>query len=135
MSMNWPTMKMRHHKFKDFRVEQNMGKLNRLPKGDVPILMRKLSALQSYVGGIKYMLLKIVIIVGKKNNMAFQECTIFGSLTIYLIDKNCNQNLVDISILANKASIQLILNKLLFAILRGLLSLYRKPLIILKNKK
>lgn len=66
MSMNWPTMKMRHHKFKDFRVEQNMGKLNRLPKGDVPILMRKLSALQSYVGGIKYMLLKIVIIVGKK---------------------------------------------------------------------
>lgn len=66
MSMNWPTMKMRLHKFKDLRVEQNMGKLNRLPEGDVPILMRKLSALQSYVGGIKYMLLKIVIIVEKK---------------------------------------------------------------------
>lgn len=106
MLMNCPTMKVRLHVFMDLRVEQNMEKLNCLPERDVPMLKRKLSSLKSYMGGIKYMigLPKIVTIVDQANYiyMAFQECAIFGSLTICLIDINGNPDLIDISILANK---------------------------------
>nr|UFA46872.1 ribosomal protein S2 [Dioscorea dumetorum] len=125
MLTNWSTTETRLHKFRDLRAEQNMGKLNRLPKRDAAMLKRKLSALQSYLGGIKYMtgLPDIVIIVDQeKEYMALQECAILGIPTICLIDTNCNPDLADISIPANDdaiASIRLILNKLVFAICEG----------------
>lgn len=96
MLMNWPTMKVRLHMFNDLRVKQNIGKLNRVLKRDVPMLKRKLYALQSYIAAIKYMIClpEIVIIVDQEiEYMAFHECAIFGSLTICLIDTNCNQTL------------------------------------------
>ena len=55
---------------------------------------------------------------------------ILGIPTICLIDTNCDPDLVDISILANDdamASIQLILNKLVFAICEGHSSYIRNP--------
>ena len=62
---NWSTTKTRLHKFKDLRMEQKTGRLNRLPKRDAIMLKRQLSHLQTYLGGIKYMtgLPDIVIII------------------------------------------------------------------------
>ncbi|KAK9157973.1 hypothetical protein Scep_004547 [Stephania cephalantha] len=40
----------------DFRVEQKTGRLNHFPKRDAAILKRQLSHLQTYLGGIKYMM-------------------------------------------------------------------------------
>ena len=102
-----------------------MGKLNRLSKRDAAMLKRKLSTLQTYLGGIKYMteLPDIVIIVDQqKEYTALRECVILGIPTICLIDTNCDPDLADISIPANDdaiASIRLILNKLVSAICEG----------------
>ncbi|EEF39894.1 30S ribosomal protein S2, putative [Ricinus communis] len=62
---NWSTTKTRLQKFRDLRMEQKTGRLNRLPKGDAARLKRQLAHLQTYLGGIKYMtgLPDIVIIV------------------------------------------------------------------------
>ncbi|CAN6548886.1 unnamed protein product [Malus baccata var. baccata] len=62
----------------------------------------------------------IVIIVDQQEEYtAFRECITLGIPTICLIDTNCDPDLIDISIPVNddaKASIGLILNKLVFAI-------------------
>ncbi|CAN6676195.1 unnamed protein product [Malus baccata var. baccata] len=62
----------------------------------------------------------IVIIVDQQEEYtALRECITLGIPTICLIDTNCDPDLIDISIPANddaKASIRLILNKLVFAI-------------------
>ncbi|MBA0624563.1 hypothetical protein Godav_009905, partial [Gossypium davidsonii] len=65
---NWPTTKMRLHKFRDLRTKQKMGGLNCLLKRDATMLKRQLSNLQTYLGGIKYMtrLPNIVIIVDQQ---------------------------------------------------------------------
>nr|QXO02688.1 ribosomal protein S2 [Chamaegastrodia inverta] len=125
MLTNWSTTETRLQKFRDLRAEQKMGKLNRLPKGDAAMLKRKLSTLQTYLGGIKYMagLPDIVIIVDQqKEYMVLRECVLLGIPTICLIDTNCDPNLADISIPANDdaiASIRLILTKLVSAICEG----------------
>ena len=79
----------------------------------------------------------IVIIVDQQEEyMTLWECMILGIPTICLIDTNCDPDLVDISILANDdamASIQLILNKLVFAICEGHSSYIRNPWFILIN--
>nr|YP_009863965.1 30S ribosomal protein S2 [Corsia dispar]AKP49401.1 30S ribosomal protein S2 [Corsia dispar]QKE31448.1 30S ribosomal protein S2 [Corsia dispar] len=125
MLTNWSTTEMRLHKFRDLRAEQKMGKLSRLPKRDVSMLNRKLSTLQKYLGGIKYMtgLPDIVIIVDQQAEYkALRECVILKIPTICLIDTNCDPDLADISIPANDdavASIRFILKKLVFAICEG----------------
>nr|ANO44541.1 ribosomal protein S2 [Alstroemeria longistaminea] len=125
MLTNWSTTETRLHKFRDLRAEQKMGKLNHLPKRDAAMLKRKLSTLQAYLGGIKYMtgLPDIVIIVNlQEEYITFRECAILGIPTICLIDTNCDPDLGDISIPANDdaiASIRFILNKLVFAICEG----------------
>ncbi|RXH72145.1 hypothetical protein DVH24_033683 [Malus domestica] len=62
----------------------------------------------------------IVIIVDQQEEYtALRECITLGIPTICLIDTNCDPDLIDISIPTNddaKASIRLILNKLVFAI-------------------
>nr|QXY00079.1 ribosomal protein S2 [Allium zebdanense] len=81
-----------------------MGKLNRLPKKDVAMLKRKLSTLQTYLGGIKYItgFIDIVIIIDQQEEYtAPRECVILGIPTICLIDINCDPDLSDISIPAN----------------------------------
>jgi len=131
MLTNWSTTETRLQKFRDLRAEQKMGKLNRLPKRDAAMLKRKLSALQTYLGGIKYMtgLPDIVIIVDQQEEyMALRECVILGIPTICLIDTNCDPDLADISIPANDdaiASIRLVLNKLVSAICEGRCSYIR----------
>lgn len=125
MLTNWSTTETRLQKFRDLRAEQKLGKLNRLPKRDMAMLKKKLSALQPYLGGIKYMtgLPDIVIIVDQQEEYtALQECVILGIPTICLIDTNCDPDIADISIPANDdaiASIRLILNKLVSAICEG----------------
>nr|YP_010583851.1 ribosomal protein S2 [Brocchinia acuminata]YP_010921425.1 ribosomal protein S2 [Brocchinia micrantha]UZT28046.1 ribosomal protein S2 [Brocchinia acuminata]WIL94166.1 ribosomal protein S2 [Brocchinia micrantha]WQM21318.1 ribosomal protein S2 [Brocchinia acuminata]WQM21579.1 ribosomal protein S2 [Brocchinia micrantha] len=122
---NWSTTETRLYKFRDLRAEEKMGKLNRLPKRDAAMLKRKLSTLQTYLGGIKYMtgLPDIVIIVDQQEEYtALRECAILGIPTICLIDTNCDPDLADISIPANDdaiASIRLILNKLVSTICEG----------------
>ncbi|KAL5676162.1 hypothetical protein ACJX0J_012293 [Zea mays] len=87
-------------------------------KLDAAILKRKLSTLQRYLGGIKYMtrLPDIVIVLDQqKEYIALQECAILGIPTISLVDTNCDPDLANISIPANDdtmTSIRLILNKL-----------------------
>uniref|UniRef100_A0A2Z5TZR3 Small ribosomal subunit protein uS2c n=1 Tax=Neuwiedia zollingeri var. singapureana TaxID=1088843 RepID=A0A2Z5TZR3_9ASPA len=125
MLTNWFTTETRLQKFRDLRSEQKMGKLNRLPKRDAAMLKRKLSILQTYLGGIKYMtgLPDIVIILDQQEEYtALRECGILGIPTICLIDTNCDPDLADISIPANDdaiASIRLILIKLVSAIFEG----------------
>nr|YP_010555817.1 ribosomal protein S2 [Phacellanthus tubiflorus]UYR95048.1 ribosomal protein S2 [Phacellanthus tubiflorus] len=125
MLTNWSTTESRLHKFRDLRMEQKMGRLKRLPKRDLAIGKRKLSRLQTYLGGIKYMtgLPDIVIIVDQHEEyMALRECITLGIPTICLIDTNCDPDLADLSIPANDDSISsicLILNKLVFAICEG----------------
>lgn len=81
-------------------AEQKMGKLNCLSKKrDAAMLKRKLSILQTYLSGIKYMigLPDIMIIIDQQEEyMALQECVILGILTICLIDKNCDPDLAGI---------------------------------------
>ena len=102
-----------------------MGKFHHLPKRDVAILKRKLSTLQRYLGGIKYMmrLPDIVIVLDQqKEYIALRECAILGIPTISLVDTNCDPDLANISIPANDdtmTSIRLILNKLVFSICEG----------------
>nr|YP_009748240.1 ribosomal protein S2 [Pogonia japonica]YP_009748316.1 ribosomal protein S2 [Pogonia minor]QII89920.1 ribosomal protein S2 [Pogonia japonica]QII89996.1 ribosomal protein S2 [Pogonia minor] len=125
MLTNWSTTETILQKFRDLRAEKKMGKFNHLPKGDAAMLKRKLSILQKYLGGIKYMtgLPDIVIIVDQQEEyMVLQECVILGIPTICLIDTNCDPDLADISIPANDdaiASIRLILTKLVSAICEG----------------
>ena len=110
-----------------------MGRLNRLPKRDSVMLKRQLSHLQTYLGGIKYMigLPDIVIIIDQQEEyMALQECMILGIPTIFLIDTNYDLDLADISIPANDdmiVSIRLILKKIVFAICEGRSSYIRNP--------
>nr|YP_009669059.1 ribosomal protein S2 [Guaiacum angustifolium]QCW94057.1 ribosomal protein S2 [Guaiacum angustifolium] len=125
MLTNWSTTATRLHKFRDLRMKQKTGGLNRLPKRDAAMLKRKLSHLQTYLGGIQYMkgLPDIVIIVDQQEEYtALRECITLGIPTICLIDTNSDPDLADISIPANDdaiASIRLILNKLVFAICEG----------------
>ncbi|KAL3633175.1 40S ribosomal protein S2 [Castilleja foliolosa] len=115
---NWSTTETRLQKFRDLRMEQKTGRLNRLPKRDAAVVKRQLSRLQTYLGGIKYMtgLPDIVIIVDQHEEYtALRECITLGIPTICLIDTNCDPDLADISIPANDdaiSSIRLILNKL-----------------------
>ncbi|KAK6767910.1 hypothetical protein RDI58_030404 [Solanum bulbocastanum] len=127
MLTNWSTTETRLHKFRDLRMEQKTGRLNRLPKRDAAMLKRQLSRLQTYLGGIKYMtgVPDIVIIVDQHEEYtALRECITLGIPTICLTDTNCDPDLADISIPANDdaiSSIRLILNKLVFAICEGAL--------------
>nr|YP_009501699.1 ribosomal protein S2 [Passiflora serratifolia]AXB38347.1 ribosomal protein S2 [Passiflora serratifolia] len=130
---NWSTTEMRLQKFRDLRIDQKTGKLNRLPKSNVARLKRQLSHLQKYLGGIKYMtgLPDIVIIVDQQEEYtALRECITLGIPTICLIDTNCDPDFADISIPANddaRASIRFILNKLVFAICEGRSRYIRNP--------
>ncbi|KAL4194889.1 hypothetical protein AMTRI_Chr05g70700 [Amborella trichopoda] len=106
----------------DVAKEQKVGWFNHFPKRDVAILKRQISHLQTYMGGIKYMmgLPNIVIIADHQEKyMAIRECLTLGTSTICLIDTDCDLNLTNVSIPTNDdaiASIQLILNKLVLAI-------------------
>ncbi|PIN01026.1 Mitochondrial/chloroplast ribosomal protein S2 [Handroanthus impetiginosus] len=133
MLTNWSTTEMRLQKFRDLRMEQKTGRLNRLQKRDAAVMKRQLFRLQTYLGGIKYMtwLPDIVIIVDQHQEYtALLECITLGIPTICLIDTNCDPDLADISIPANDdaiSSIRLILNKLVFAICKGRSSYIRNP--------
>ncbi|MED6204626.1 40S ribosomal protein S2 [Stylosanthes scabra] len=124
MLTNWYTTETRLREFRDLRMKQKTGIINRLPKKDIAKLKRKLSHLETYLGGIKYLtrLPDIVIIVDQQEYTALRECDILGIPTICLVDTNCDPNLADISIPANDdalASIRFILNRLVFAICEG----------------
>ncbi|VAI77659.1 unnamed protein product [Triticum turgidum subsp. durum] len=92
---------------------------------DVAILKRKLSTLQRYLSGIKYMTILpdiVVVLDQEKEYIALQECAILGIPTISLVDTNCDPDLANISIPANDdtmTSIRLILKKLVFSIFEG----------------
>nr|AVM84494.1 ribosomal protein S2 [Adenocalymma validum] len=133
MLTNWSTTERRLQKFRDLRMEQKTGRLNRLHKRDAAVMKRQLSALQRYLGGIKYMtgLPDIVIILDQHEEYkALRECITLGIPTICLIDTNGDPDLADISIPANSvgiSSIRLILKKLVFAICEGRSSYIRNP--------
>jgi small subunit ribosomal protein S2 len=132
MLTNWSTTERRLCKFKKLRLELKMVRRNLL-KRDAARLKRKLSHLQTYLGGIKYMtaIPDIVIIIDQhKEYTALRECIILGIPTICLIDTNCDPDLVDFPIPANddtRASIRFILTKLIFAICEGRSSNKIKP--------
>uniref|UniRef100_K4AUT4 Small ribosomal subunit protein uS2c n=1 Tax=Solanum lycopersicum TaxID=4081 RepID=K4AUT4_SOLLC len=129
MLTNWSTTETRLHKFRDLRMEQKTGSLNRLPKRDATMLKRQLSRLQTYLGEIKYMtgVLDILIIVDQHEKyIALRESITLGIPKICLTNTNCDPDLADISILANDdaiSSIRLILNKLVFTICKVVLAI------------
>ena len=124
MLTNWSTTERRLSKFKKWRLQLKKVRRNLL-KRDAARLKRKLSHLQTYLGGIKYMtaIPDIVIIIDQhKEYTALRECIILGIPTICLIDTNCDPDLVDFPIPANddtRASVRFILTKLVFAICEG----------------
>lgn len=126
MLTNWSTTETRLHKFRDLRTELRIGKLNCIPKRDAAMWKRQFNKLQTYLGGIQYMteLPDIVIIVDQQEEYtALRECMALGIPTICFIDTNSDPDLADISIPANDdaiASIRFVLNKFLFAIIKGL---------------
>uniref|UniRef100_A0ACD5YHC0 Uncharacterized protein n=1 Tax=Avena sativa TaxID=4498 RepID=A0ACD5YHC0_AVESA len=64
----------------------------------------------------------VIVLDQQKEYIALQECAILGIPTISLVDTNCDPDLANISSPANDdtmTSIQLILNKLVFAICEG----------------
>ncbi|KAJ8444267.1 hypothetical protein Cgig2_024593 [Carnegiea gigantea] len=71
MLTNWSTTEERFQKFRDFRIEQKMGRLAYLLKRDEAMLKRQLPHLQTYLGGIKYMteLPDIIIIIDQQKNI------------------------------------------------------------------
>ncbi|XP_060674553.1 small ribosomal subunit protein uS2c-like [Ziziphus jujuba] len=88
MLINWYTIEMRLHKFRDLRMEQKMGRLNRLPKRDAVLLKRQLSHLQTYLGGIKYItgFPNIVRIIDQQEeSTALHECMTLGIPTIQIV--------------------------------------------------
>ncbi|KAM3398060.1 hypothetical protein P3S68_001574 [Capsicum galapagoense] len=133
MLTNWSTTETRLHKFRDLRMEQKIGRLNRLPKRDATMFKRQLSRLQTYLGGIKYMtgVPDIVIIIDQHEEYTpLRECITLGIPIICLTDTNCDPNLAHISIPVNDdaiSSTRLILNKLVFAICEVLSSYIRNP--------
>nr|YP_009447104.1 ribosomal protein S2 [Adenocalymma peregrinum]ATY48423.1 ribosomal protein S2 [Adenocalymma peregrinum]AVM84205.1 ribosomal protein S2 [Adenocalymma pubescens] len=133
MLTNWSTTETRLQKFRDLRMEQKTGRLNRPHKRNAAVMKRQLSGLQRYLGGIKYMtgLPDIVIILDQHEEYnALRECITLGIPTICLIDTNGDPDLADISIPANSigmSSIRLILRKLVFAICEGRSSYIRNP--------
>nr|AVM83131.1 ribosomal protein S2 [Adenocalymma calcareum] len=133
MLTNWSTTQTRLRKFRDLRMEQKTGRLNRIHKRDAAVMKRQLSGLQRYLDGIKYMtgLPDIVIILDQHEEYkALRECITLGIPTICLIDTNGDPDLADISIPANIvgiSSIRLILKKLVFAICEGRSSYIRNP--------
>lgn len=132
MLTNWSTTERRLCKFKKWRLQLKKVRRNLL-KRDAAGLKRKLSHLQTYLGGIKYMtaIPDIVIIIDQhKEYKARRECIILGIPTICLIDTNCDPDLVDLPIPANddsRVSIRFILTKLVFAICEGRSSDKIKP--------
>lgn len=126
MLTNWSTTETRLHKFRDLRTELRIGKLNCIPKRDAAMWKRQFNQLQTYLGGIQYMteLPDIVIIVDQQEEYtALRESMALGIPTICFIDTNSDPDLADISIPANDdaiASIRFVLNKFLFAIIKGL---------------
>jgi small subunit ribosomal protein S2 len=117
MLTNWSTTETRPQKFKDLKKEQDIGRFNRPPNKEASMLKRQLDQLQKYLGGIRYMmsLLDIAIITNQQEeSISLGECRILGIPTIFLVDIDCDLDLVDIPIPANDdgiASIQLILNR------------------------
>ncbi|KAM0963769.1 hypothetical protein ACFX13_023151 [Malus domestica] len=89
MLTNWYTTETRLHKFRDLRTEQKTGRLNLLPNRDV-----------------------------QEEYTALRECITLGISMICLIDTNCDPDSIPVNDEAI-ASIQLILNKLVFAICKG----------------
>ncbi|KAF6154186.1 hypothetical protein GIB67_016438 [Kingdonia uniflora] len=84
------------------------GKAESFTERDAVILKRKLSRLQTFLGGIKYMtgLPDIVIIVDQQEeNTALRDCVTLRIPTICLIDANCDPDLEDLSIPANDDAI------------------------------
>jgi small subunit ribosomal protein S2 len=65
MLMNWSITKTRLSQFRDLRAKEKNEKFQNLPKHRCRILKIKLSTLQRYLDGIKYMmrLLGIVIVL------------------------------------------------------------------------
>ena len=124
MMVHPATEKKYNSKFKKWRLQLKKVRRNLL-KRDAARLKRKLSHLQTYLGGIKYMtaIPDIVIIIDQhKEYTALRECIILGIPTICLIDTNCDPDLVDFPIPANddtRASVRFILTKLVFAICEG----------------
>nr|YP_009413646.1 ribosomal protein S2 [Monotropsis odorata]ASN79005.1 ribosomal protein S2 [Monotropsis odorata] len=121
---NWSNTENQLNKFKNLKIEQKMGRLNRLTISKRKVT-RQLAHLQKYFGGIQYMtrLPDIVIILDQqKDYIALRECITLGIPTICLIDTNCDPDLVDFPIPANtnlRASVLFILNKLIFSICEG----------------
>nr|YP_008965581.1 ribosomal protein S2 [Phelipanche purpurea]CDH98322.1 ribosomal protein S2 [Phelipanche purpurea] len=124
---NWSITEERLKYFNYLRVKEIKGGFDCLPKKDAAVVKRQLSRFQKTLGGIKNMsgLPDIVIILYQNKNeeyKALQECITLGIPTISLIDTDSDPDLADISIPANDdniASVEFILNKLVFAICQG----------------
>ncbi|KAM3250573.1 hypothetical protein P3L10_004643 [Capsicum annuum] len=80
MLMNWSITETRRHKFKDLRMEQKIGRLNRLSKKDATMFKKQLSLLKTYLGGV---IPNIIIIVDQcEEYMALRKCITLGIPTI-----------------------------------------------------
>lgn len=125
MLTNWKTIRTSIEKLKQYDLDDQNGKFDRLPKKEAALKRQQKDRLERYLGGLKNMnqLPDIVIIIGQTEELnAVRECRKLGLRSITLLDTDCDPLLADLFIPANDdsvASIRLILNELNSAIIMG----------------
>lgn len=129
MLTNWSTMQTCIENLKLLDKQEASGVFDSLTKKEASLLIKRQLKLKKYFGGIQEMkkIPDIVIIVGQIREInAVKECNKLGIRTITLLDTNCDPTLTEFFIPANDDSIRsvdLILNELSEAIVRGKLNL------------
>lgn len=125
MLTNWATMTMCIDKLKEIEKHEADGTLNKFPKKEQVLILKRKAKLEKFFGGLKDMksIPDIVVLVGQPKELnAVKECNKLGIRTITLLDTNCDPSLADLIIPANDDSIrsvELILNELKEAIQKG----------------
>lgn len=125
MLTNWKTIKTSINKLNELELREKNGEFERLPKKEAASCKKEKERLNKYLGGLKNMVSipDIVIIIGQLEEInAVKECQKLGIRSVTILDTDCNPTLADLFIPANDdsvASLQIILNEFLHAILDG----------------
>ena len=122
---NWRTIRARIETLKKLERARDNGDLERLPKKEALITMRKIEKLQERLGGLREMrnLPSVLIVVDTDREMtAVKEANTLGIPVLGIVDTNGNPDVVDYIIPGNDdamRSIRLLVSAFSEAVLEG----------------
>lgn len=122
---NWRTIRARIETLKKLERARDNGDLERLPKKEALITMRKIEKLQERLGGLREMrnLPSVLIVVDTDREMtAVKEANTLGIPVLGIVDTNGNPDVVDYIIPGNDdamRSIRLLVSAMAEAVLEG----------------